>query len=63
MGNTLRIERIKKRISQKELANATHVAQHNILLIENGLMIPKLNMAVKIAKYFNLKANDLFKVN
>ncbi len=63
MGNTLRIERAKKRISQKELADAVKVSQQSIYLIENGLMMPKLTMAYKIAVFFNLKVEELFHNN
>jgi len=63
MGNTLRIERAKKRISQKELADAVKVSQQSIYLIENGLMMPKLTMAYKIAGFFNLKVEELFHYN
>ena len=63
MGNTLRIERAKKRISQKELADAVKVSQQSIYLIENGLMMPKLTMAYKIAGFFNLKVEELFHNN
>jgi len=61
MENTLRIERAKKRISQKELAKAINVSQQSIYLIENGLMMPKLNMAFKIACFFNLRVEELFR--
>ena len=60
MENTLRIERAKKRISQKDLAEAVKVSRQSIYLIENGLMMPKLNMAFRIARFFNLKVEDLF---
>ncbi len=63
MGNTLRIERLKKRISQQELAKATCVSQQNIYLIENNLMMPRLNMASRIANFFNLKAEEIFRIN
>jgi len=60
MENTLRIERARKRISQKELAEAVNVSRQSIYLIENGLMMPKLTMAYKISKFFNLKVEELF---
>lgn len=63
MGNTLRIERAKKRISQKQLADAINVSRQSIYLIENGLMTPKLTMACRIARFFNLKVEDLFQNN
>ncbi|RLD76367.1 MAG: transcriptional regulator [Bacteroidetes bacterium] len=62
MKSTLRIERLKKRISQKELAKATRVPEQNIYLIENNLLMPKINTAAKIAGFFNLKADEIFRI-
>ena len=42
------------------LAEAVKVSRQSIYLIENGLMIPKLTMAYKIAVFFNLKVNEVF---
>jgi len=63
MENTLRIERARKRISQKELAKEVKVSRQSIYLIENGLMMPKLNMAFRIAHFFNLKVEELFQTD
>jgi len=63
MGNTLRIERLKRRISQEELAKATQVSQQKIYLIENNLLMPKINTASKIASFLNLKADEIFRIN
>lgn len=61
MGNSLRVERAKKRISQVELAKAVNVSRQSIYLIENGLMVPKLNMACRIAHFFDLRVEELFR--
>lgn len=63
MENTLRVERAKKRISQKKLADAIKVSRQSIYLIENGRMMPKLNMAFKIACFFNLSIEELFQTD
>lgn len=63
MENSLKTHRIKKGISQNDLAKAIKVSRQNIYLIEKGKITPKLNMAFKIAGFFNLKIEDLFKIN
>jgi len=60
MENTLIVERARKKISQKKLANAINVSRQSIYLIENGLMVPKLTMAIRIARFFNLRVEELF---
>ncbi len=63
MENTLRVERAKKRISQKKLAKAINVSRQSIYLIENGLMVPKLTMAYKFARFFNVRIEELFQTD
>jgi len=60
MKNTIRVERAKKRISQEELAEAVSATRQSIHLIENGKTEPKLNLALKIARFFGVKIEDLF---
>lgn len=60
MKNTIRVERAKKRISQEELAEAVSATRQSIHLIENGKTEPKLNLALRIARFFGLKIEDLF---
>lgn len=60
MKNTIRVERAKKRISQKELAEELGMTTQAIHLIEVGKSDPKLNTAFRIAKFFKLKIGELF---
>ena len=60
MRNNIRVERAKKRISQEELANAVRVTRQSIHLIENGKTDPKLQLALKISRFFKLKIEDVF---
>ncbi|MFN8258650.1 MAG: helix-turn-helix transcriptional regulator [Bacteroidales bacterium] len=60
MKNNIRVERAKKRISQEELAEAVHATRQSIHLIENGKTEPKLSLAFRISKFFNLKIEEIF---
>ena len=60
MKNNIRVERAKKRISQEELAEAVKATRQSIHLIENGKTEPKLSMAIRISKFFNLKIEEIF---
>ena len=63
MKNTIRVERAKKRISQETLANAVKATRQSIHLIENGKTEPKLNLAVRISKFFGLNVEDVFETD
>ena len=60
MRNTIRVERARKRISQEELAEAVNATRQSIHLIENGKTEPKLNLDLRISKFFELKVEDIF---
>lgn len=60
MENTIRVERAKKGISQKQLAEEVGVTTPAINLIENNKVDTNLSTAMKIAKYFGLKVQELF---
>jgi putative transcriptional regulator len=60
MKNTIRVERAKKRISQEVLADAVSATRQSIHLIENGKTEPKLSLALRIAKFFGVKIEDIF---
>ena len=58
--NTIRVERARKRISQAELAEQVDVSRQTIHAIETGKFVPSTVLAMKIARYFNVKLEDLF---
>jgi putative transcriptional regulator len=62
MENTIRVERAKKRITQAELATKVHVSRQTIHAIETGKFIPSTVLALKIARYFGVVLEDLFKL-
>lgn len=57
-----KIPQLRKEIklSQSELANIVGVTRQTITSIETEKYIASLPLAYKIAKYFNLKIEDVF---
>lgn len=47
-------------ITQQDLANAVGVTRLTIHSIETGKFIPSTLLALKIAKYFGMKVEDIF---
>lgn len=60
MTNTIRVERAKRRISQAKLAEKIQVSRQTIHAIETGKFIPSTILALKIAKYFGVKLEEIF---
>jgi len=62
MENTIRVERARKKITQAELAKKVKVSRQTIHAIETGKFVPSTVLALKIARYFEIKLEDLFKL-
>ena len=59
-----RIPELRKenKLSQSELANKVGVTRQTITSIETEKYVASLPLAYKIAKYFNLKIEDVFEL-
>ena len=59
-----RIPKLRKenKLSQSELANKVGVTRQTITSIETEKYVASLPLAYKIAKYFNLKFEDVFEL-
>ncbi len=60
MENNLRVLRAVKDITQEDLASELGVTRQTILAIENGKYSPSLELAFKIAKYFETTIEKVF---
>lgn len=60
MKNRLKKLRKERGINQEELADILEVTRQTIGSLENGRYDPSINLAFKIAKYFNLQIEDIF---
>lgn len=60
MKNIIPKLRKEKKMTQEELAHEVGVTRQTIISVETGKYIASLPLAFKIAKYFNLRIEDIF---
>jgi len=60
MKNSIRVEWAVVDISQQQLADAVGVSRQTINAIEKGRFVPSTVLALKIARYFNKRVDDIF---
>lgn len=60
MKNRLEEIRKQKGIRQEDLADTLEVSRQTIGSLENGRYNPSILLAFKIARYFNMKIEDIF---
>ncbi|MDY0933081.1 helix-turn-helix transcriptional regulator [Chryseobacterium sp. CFBP8996] len=63
MKNTIKIERALKNITQEDLAKKIGVSRQTINAMEAGKYVPSTVLALKIAKYFGKKVEDIFQLD
>jgi putative transcriptional regulator len=54
-------QRVLRRLSQQQLAEAVGVSKQTILAIEKGNYSPTLKLAFRLASYFNIPLEQLFR--
>jgi putative transcriptional regulator len=60
--NKIREMRLKKGLSQAELAEIIGVSRQTIISIEKGACIPSTFLALKLSKLFGKTVNELFTI-
>ena len=60
MKNTIRVERAIKNITQAELAEKIQVSRQTINAIESNKYVPSTVLALKMARVFEKKVEDIF---
>ncbi len=60
MKNNIRVERAVKDLTQEELANKVSVSRQTINAMEANKYVPSTVLALKIAKVFNKRVEELF---
>lgn len=58
--NNIKMIRKQRGIKQLEMAEELQVTRQTVTAIENNKYNPSLELALKIAKYFNLDFNEIF---
>lgn len=59
LGENIRMARLKKRVSQRELAEFCGVKQSKISTVERGECFPSIELAFNIATFLGVKLEDL----
>jgi putative transcriptional regulator len=60
LKNKIKDMRLKKNLSQAELADIIGVSRQTIISIEKGTCIPSTYLAIKLSKVFGKTVNELF---
>lgn len=60
MKNKIKVYRAMYDLTQDDLAKKLGVSRQTIISIEKGRYDPSLKLAFKIAKFFNVKIEDIF---
>ena len=60
MKNRLEELRLQRGVRQDELAAALKVSRQTISSLENGRYNPSIQLAFKLARYFDLTVEDIF---
>lgn len=60
VSNTLSDYRVKKDLTQEELARILGVTRQTIIAIEKGNYTPSVLLALKIAKFFKKPVESIF---
>jgi len=62
LENTIKVQRAIKGVTQEELAAAVGVTRKTINTIEKGHYIPSTVLALRLARYFGIKVEDIFRL-
>jgi putative transcriptional regulator len=62
MDNELNVFRAKQDITQKDLAAEMDVSRQTINAIETGKYDPSLELALKLAEYFETSVEEIFSI-
>ncbi|MDX1608242.1 MAG: helix-turn-helix transcriptional regulator [Candidatus Spechtbacterales bacterium] len=60
--NKVQKHRKERGVTQQELAETVGVTRQTIIAIEKGNYTPSVLLAMKIAKFFNKKVEEMFKI-
>lgn len=62
MKNTIKVERAKKNMTQQNLAEKVQVSRQTINSIEAGKYVPSTVLALKIARVFGVRFEEIFEL-
>ena len=59
MKNSIRVFRAERRMTQQQLAEAVGVSRQTVNAIESGRFIPSTVLALKVARLFGKRVEDI----
>jgi putative transcriptional regulator len=62
LKNQIKVQRAIKNITQEVLASEIGVTRKTINTIENGKFVPSTILAIRLARFFNIKVEELFEL-
>lgn len=62
LENRIKVLRAENGITQEDLGKACGLSRQSINAIEKGKYIPTVHSALRIAEYFNVNVEDVFKI-
>jgi putative transcriptional regulator len=60
MKNRIKVHRAMHDLTQEDLAKVIGVTRQTILAIEKGKYVPSLDLAFRIARYFEVNIEEIF---
>ncbi len=60
MKNMIKVERARHDLTQADLAEKIQVSRQTIHAIEKGKFVPSTILALKMARFFEIKVEELF---
>ncbi len=60
INNNISQIRVRRKLTQEELAQAVNVSRQTIIALEKGNYIPSLLLAMSISRYFGLTIEKIF---
>ena len=58
--NNLKLYRVQADLTQEHLATIIGMSRESVLFIEKGKHFPSIKVAMKLARFFKVKVDDLF---
>ncbi len=62
LRNQIKVQRAIKNLTQEELATKIGVTRKTINTIENGKFVPSTILAIRLARFFDIKVEELFEL-
>ncbi|MBT4870567.1 MAG: helix-turn-helix transcriptional regulator [Candidatus Diapherotrites archaeon] len=60
MKNNLKLYRVQEDLTQEQLATIIGLSRESVLFIEKGKHYPSIKIAMKFARFFKVKVDDIF---